>query len=73
MILIFLKGMALGGSLIVAIGLQNAFILRQGIKNRHIFPAALTASVIDVMLIGAGVWGFGYLIEQQPDLIKWIT
>ena len=73
MLLIFLKGMALGGSLIIAIGLQNAFILRQGIKNRHIFASALTASLIDVMLIGAGVLGFGYLIEQQPDLIKWIT
>lgn len=71
--IIFLKGMALGASLIIAIGLQNAFILRQGIKNRHIFAAALTASLIDVALIGAGVLGFGYLIEQTPFLINWIT
>ncbi len=70
---IFLKGMALGASLIIAIGLQNAFILRQGIKNRHIFAAALTASLIDVALIGAGVLGFGYLIEKSPSLIIWIT
>lgn len=70
---IFLKGMVLGGSLIIAIGLQNAFILRQGIKNHHIFIAALTASLIDVLLIGSGVLGFGYLIEQSPSLIKWIT
>jgi len=73
MIFIFLKGMVLGASLIIAIGLQNAFILRQGIKNRHIFASALTASSIDVLLIGAGVLGFGYLIEQHPDLIQWIT
>ena len=73
MFLILLKGMVLGASLIIAIGLQNAFILRQGIKNRHILPAVLTASLIDVMLIGAGVLGFGYLIEQQPALIDWIT
>jgi len=65
--------MVLGGSLIIAIGLQNAFILRQGIKNRHIFIACLTASIIDVLLIGSGVLGFGYLIEQHPNLIKYIT
>lgn len=73
MFIIFIKGMFLGASLIIAIGLQNAFILRQGIKNRHILPAVLTASLIDVALIGAGVLGFGYLIEQHPDLITWIT
>lgn len=73
MLSVFLKGMVLGGSLIVAIGLQNAFILRQGIKNRHIFIAAFTASLIDVLLIGSGVLGFGYLIEQHPNLIKYIT
>ncbi|MEM6812264.1 MAG: LysE/ArgO family amino acid transporter [Pseudomonadota bacterium] len=73
MTLIFLKGMVLGASLIIAIGLQNAFILRQGIKNHHIFAACLTASLIDVFLIGAGVLGFGLLIETYPSLIKWIT
>ena len=73
MTLIFLKGMFLGASLIVAIGLQNAFILRQGIKRKHVLPAVLTASIIDVLLIGAGVLGFGYLIEQHPELIKWVT
>lgn len=73
MFAIFIKGMALGASLIIAIGLQNAFILRQGIKNRHIFTCALTASLIDVLLIGAGISGFGYIIEQYPDLIKWVT
>lgn len=73
MFMILLKGMVLGASLIIAIGLQNAFILRQGIKNRHILPAVLTAALIDVLLIGVGVLGFGYLIEQQPTLIEWIT
>jgi L-lysine exporter family protein LysE/ArgO len=73
MISIFLKGLFLGASLIIAIGLQNAFILRQGIKRTHVLPAVLTASLIDVLLIGAGVLGFGYLIEQHPELIKWVT
>lgn len=71
--MIFLKGMVLGASLIIAIGLQNAFVLRQGLKNRHIMAAALTASFVDVFLIGCGVLGFGYLIEQQPWLVQWIT
>lgn len=70
---IYLKGLFLGASLIIAIGLQNAFILRQGLKNRHIFAACLTASLIDMMLIGAGVLGFGFLIERMPSLIQFIT
>lgn len=73
MISIFVKGLLLGASLIIAIGLQNAFILRQGLKNRHIFASCLTAILVDVVLIGCGVLGFGYLIEQQPSLIQWIT
>lgn len=73
MLTIFFKGMVLGGSLIIAIGLQNAFILRQGLKNRFILPAVLTASLIDVVLIGAGVFGFGFLVAQYPSLIQWIT
>lgn len=73
MMMIFLKGMFLGASLIVAIGLQNAFILRQGIKRTHVLPAVLTAATIDMFLIGIGVLGFGYLIEQHPELIKWVT
>mgnify|MGYP001950987831 CR=1 FL=1 len=58
--------MALGGSLIVAIGLQNAFILRQGLKNRHIFPSVLTASLVDVLLIGSSTWGQG---DPQRDWV----
>lgn len=70
---IYFKGLFLGASLIIAIGLQNAFILRQGLKNRHIFAACLTASLIDAALIAAGVLGFGFLIEQMPSLIQFIT
>ena len=73
MFFILLKGMAIGASLIIAIGLQNAFVLRKGIKNRHIFASALTASLVDVVLITAGVLGFGYLVEQYPSLIYWVT
>lgn len=71
--IIFFKGFFLGASLIIAIGLQNAFVLRQGIKKHHVFITALTASLIDVMLIGAGVLGFGALLEKFPSLISYIT
>lgn len=70
---IFVKGFFLGASLIIAIGLQNAFVLRQGIKKHHIFATALTASLIDAVLICAGVLGFGVLLEQFPSLITYIT
>lgn len=69
----FFKGFFLGASLIMAIGLQNAFVLRQGIKKHHVFVTALTASLIDVMLIGLGVLGFGALLEKFPSLITYIT
>ena len=68
MLTIFLKGLFLGGSLIIAIGLQNAFILRQGLKRTHVFAAALTATLCDALLIGAGVLGFGKLIAAWPHL-----
>lgn len=71
--IIFFKGFLLGASLIIAIGLQNAFVLRQGIKKHHVFVTALTASIIDALLIGAGVLGFGALIEAFPSLITTIT
>lgn len=69
---IYLKGLTLGASLIIAIGLQNAFILRQGLKKRFVFASALTASLCDVALIGAGVLGFGTLVEALPGLLTLI-
>ena len=69
---IYFKGLFLGASLIIAIGLQNAFILRQGLKNRHVFATALTASLCDGILILAGVLGFGLILEKMPDLITFI-
>ncbi|MGQ0526627.1 MAG: LysE/ArgO family amino acid transporter [Alphaproteobacteria bacterium] len=68
------KGFLLGASLIIAIGMQNAFILRQGLKNHHIFACCLTAALIDAVLITCGVAGFGALLDRLPGfivLIKW--
>ncbi|MEM6782056.1 MAG: LysE/ArgO family amino acid transporter [Pseudomonadota bacterium] len=70
---IFLQGFFMGASLIIAIGVQNAFVLRQGIKQRHVFATAITAFTFDAILIAAGVLGFGVLVEQFPSLITYVT
>ncbi|MDU8945095.1 LysE/ArgO family amino acid transporter [Ovoidimarina sediminis] len=59
-------GFSLGLSLIMAIGAQNAFILRQGLRREHVFAVCLTCALSDAILILAGVAGFGYLVEAAP-------
>ena len=61
-----IAGFALGFSLILAIGAQNAFILRQGLRREHVFFLCLTCAVSDAILIGAGVAGFGTLAQAAP-------
>ena len=53
-------------ALILAIGAQNAFVLRQGLLKRHVFPLALFCALSDAVLIVAGVWGFGALVARFP-------
>ena len=62
----YVAGLALGLSLIVAIGAQNAFVLRQGLRQEHVFWVCLTCALSDAILIVAGVSGFGVLAEQAP-------
>jgi len=62
----FLPGFALGFSLILAIGGQNAFVLRQGLRGEHLFWVCLTCAVSDALLIAAGVVGFGALAGAFP-------
>ncbi|MBB97092.1 MAG: amino acid transporter [Rhodobacteraceae bacterium] len=59
-------GFALGLSLILAIGAQNAFVLRQGLRREHVFWVCLTCALSDALLIVAGVAGFGSLAERWP-------
>jgi L-lysine exporter family protein LysE/ArgO len=66
MITAFLPGFALGFSLILAIGAQNAFVLRQGLRREHVFWICLTCAVSDAVLICAGVAGFGSLATVVP-------
>lgn len=65
----FFKGMGLGGSLIVAIGSQNAYLLRQALKREFVLVCVAICVLCDVVLIGAGVAGMGELIMQAPSLL----
>ncbi|MEQ1405336.1 LysE/ArgO family amino acid transporter [Neorhizobium sp. Rsf11] len=67
------SGLALGGSLIVAIGAQNAFILRQGLIRSHVFILCLICALSDALLIAAGVGGLGTIVSQSPVLIQVVT
>lgn len=60
------SGFALGASLIIAIGAQNAFVLRQGLLRQHVFPVAVTCALIDAALISLGAGGFGRLVSTHP-------
>lgn len=62
----FVPGFLLSLSLIVAIGAQNAFVLRQGLRREHVFWVCLTCGTSDAILIASGVAGFGTLAEKLP-------
>ncbi len=68
MIDIFTKGFLVSGGLIMAIGTQNAFVLKQGLMKQHIGSIVLICFLCDVLLITAGVLGLGFVLEQVPSL-----
>src|SRR5688572_6484591 len=63
------SGLALGLGLIVAIGAQNAFVLRQGLRLEHVTAVVAVCALSDIALIGAGVLGAGAALERVPWLI----
>lgn len=70
----FLAGLGLGFSLIIAIGAQNLFVLRQGIRREHVFAVALICAVSDAALIVLGVSGVGLVLAAVPwliDAVRW--
>lgn len=67
------EGFLLGLGLILAIGAQNAFVLRQGLLRRHVLTVVSICWISDAILIGAGVLGLGALIRQAPALIDAVT
>ncbi|MFD4369261.1 LysE/ArgO family amino acid transporter [Rhodococcus sp. NPDC058521] len=62
-------GFGTGLSLIVAIGAQNAFVLRQGIARRHVFAVVFVCALSDMVLIVVGISGIAVILEQAPGVI----
>lgn len=69
MSLALLSGLGFGLSLIIAIGAQNAFVLRQGLRKEHVLVVVLVCALSDALLIGLGVGGLGTLLQFVPWLI----
>lgn len=65
-----LTGFLTGLSLIIAIGAQNAYVLRLGLKRQHVLAVVLFCAVSDALLIVAGVAGLGAVIQQLPILLE---
>lgn len=68
-----IDGFLLGASLIVAIGAQNAFVLRQGLRRTFVLSVCMACALSDAVLIMLGVGGLGRLISRSPDLIRWVS
>ncbi|MNN00314.1 Arginine exporter protein ArgO [compost metagenome] len=65
-----LQGLALSFGLIVAIGAQNAFVLRQGLRREHVGSVVLLCAVADALLIVAGVMGMAQALGERPGLAR---
>ncbi|HEY6133560.1 MAG TPA: LysE family transporter [Rubrivivax sp.] len=69
----FGTGFALGGTLIIAIGAQNAFVLRQGLRREHVGAVVAFCAASDVLLMAAGVAGMGGALQAVPALAFALT
>ena len=65
----FLTGFILGFSLILAIGVQNSFVLRQGLMGHHVFTVAIFCSLADALLISIGVAGISIFLNNYIHLV----
>lgn len=69
------SGLLTGASLIIAIGAQNAFVLRQGLRREHVLAIVVVCSISDIILIAAGVAGVGAVVTAAPvvlTIIRWV-
>lgn len=64
----FFSGFPLSFSLILAIGAQNAFVLKQGLKREFVFVVCTVCAVSDAILITAGIAGFGAIVNAHPEI-----
>lgn len=68
MVSAYLSGFGTAFSLILAIGAQNAFVLKQGLRREHVLPIVLVCALSDAVLITVGVFGFAALTDILPQL-----
>jgi L-lysine exporter family protein LysE/ArgO len=68
----YFYGLGAGASLIVAIGAQNAFVLRQGLLRRYVADVVFVCALADACLILAGVAGMGAAVQERPGLLEWL-
>jgi L-lysine exporter family protein LysE/ArgO len=68
--LALLKGFATSAGLIVAIGAQNAFVIRQGLMKQHVFLTVCLCFMIDAVLMVVGIVGFGEILSYYPKFIE---
>jgi|TARA_B110000438_G_scaffold93930_1_gene93361 L-lysine exporter family protein LysE/ArgO len=73
LILAFVSGFLISISLILALGPQNVFVMRQGLLRSHVFAACLVCSISDALLIGAGVLGVGLFLSEMEELTIWMS
>ena len=69
----FTTGFALSATLIIAIGAQNAFVLRQGIRREHVAPIVAFCATADLLLIAVGVAGLAGILGDSPTLVAVLT
>ncbi|BBZ01203.1 amino acid transporter [Mycolicibacterium chitae] len=67
--MVFATGFLTSLALIAAIGAQNAFVLRQGIRREHVGSVVTVCAVSDLVLIAAGIAGFGALVAAHPNVV----
>ena len=67
---LYIQGLLLGASLIVAIGSQNAYVLKQGLPKSHVFKISLVCAFSDALLIVLGTSGVGVIINKHPEWLK---
>ena len=67
-----MPGLLTGLSLIIAIGAQNAFVIRQGLSRSHVLLVVLICATSDALLIFLGTGGLGTVIQSKPDLLEFI-
>lgn len=75
MITLAITGAVAGLALIVAIGAQNAFVLRQGLRREHVGPVIAVCAISDAVLILVGISGIGALVDRAPtalEVVRWL-